>query len=128
MKKIIVIDGPDACCMMHTALRKCCDSTITSAVYNMIHLVDVKPTKFCPWHLFGELVADQIVAGYSPVDAIHNAYSKWKDKFDDIYMAAKNKSEPVPDNVFNWFYSLYCSMGCFSESDWIGMSSFLSKE
>jgi hypothetical protein len=29
------LTGSDVCSLMHTALRKACDSSITSSVYNM---------------------------------------------------------------------------------------------
>ena|SRR5271170_3745045 len=121
------IEGNDACMLMHTALRKCCDSKITSSVYNMVHLVDVKPDKFNPWGFYGRLVADRLNKGEEPEGALKAAHTELEDKFLDFW-CEPSKEGDKPAHARTWLYALSCAMHCFSKRDWEGMAAFLGDE
>ena len=72
------IDKNDVCIAMHTALRKYCDSDITSAIYNLIHLIhDMKPRKLNAWLILGELVADRLNSQeYTNTEAVYYAIER----------------------------------------------------
>jgi len=114
--------------LMHTALRKACDSKITSCVYNLIHLIDIKPQKFDPWRFLGQLVADKLNAGEKPAAALRAAHKEFEDKFLDVFHDAKKKDEVAPDDVRTWMYALSSAMHCFSKQDWEGMASYLGDD
>ncbi len=118
--------------LMHTALRKVCDSKITSSVYNMVHLVEVKPEKYDPWRYLGQLVADRLNKGEKPVSALKAAHAELEDKFLDLWLEGRRKDydqpcEP-PDDARLWMHALSCAMHCFSPEDWEGMASYLGEE
>ncbi len=78
------IEGIDACVCMHTALRKCCDSKITSAAYNLIHIIDIRPEKFDAWRILGNLVAEGMNrsdVNWSGSVALASAVEKLLDEF-----------------------------------------------
>lgn len=59
--------------MIHTALRKMCDSKATTAAYNFIHLIGrviSLPEEFDPWRFFGDAAAMHINSGMDPEKAI----------------------------------------------------------
>jgi len=122
------MEGNDACMLMHTALRKCCDSKITSSVYNLIHLIDLKPEKYDPWRMLGQLVADRLSKGEDPTLALKAAHAELEDKFLDLWCDDKQKGANLPDDARTWLYALSCAMHCFGARDWEGMASFLSEE
>lgn len=122
------LEGNDACMLMHTALRKSCDTKITSCLYNLIHLVDIKPHKFDPWRFLGQLVADKVNSGEKPVAALKSSHQEFQVKFLDLVQDAREKSEAVPEDVRMWLYAISCVMHCFSKQDWEGMASYLADE
>ena len=122
------ITGSDACVMMHTALRKVCDSKITSSVYNMIHLIDVKPERFDTWRLLGQLVADRLAKGEKPVEALRRAHRELENALHERVVAARRGTEEAPSNATTWLYALSCAMHCFSKEDWEGMASYLGDD
>lgn len=126
------LEGNDACMLMHTALRKACDSKITSSVYNMIHLVDIKPEKYDPWRFLGKLVADRLNEGAEPVQALGMAHTEWERRFLDFWLEGRKRDSDQPsapsDDARTWMYALSSAMHCFSDSDWKGMAAFLGDE
>lgn len=123
------IQGSDACVMMHAALRKVCDSKITSSVYNMVHLIGVKPDEFDPWRFFGQLVADQLnLHVKKPVEALKTAHTEFEDKVLNALHEAKTKGVEPPAEARTWLYALSCAMACFSANDWAGMAAYLGEE
>jgi hypothetical protein len=131
------ITGGDACVCMHTALRKACDSKITSAVYNLVHLVDVEPAKYDPWRFLGQLVADRLNEGEKPVEALKNAHAELEDKFlalvlpeswNKSHARERSRNDEPPAEARTWMYALSCAMHCFSKNDWNGMAAYLGDE
>lgn len=122
------IDGSDACVFMHTALRKACDSKITSCVYNLVHLIDIKPKKFDPWCFLGKLVADRLNGGEKSVQALKAAHHELEDKFLDMIHVDQKMRDQVPENTIATMYALSCAMACFDKADWEGMAAYLGEE
>jgi hypothetical protein len=121
--------GPsDVCLCMHTALRKVCDSKITSSVYNMVHLVAIKPEKYDPWRFFGQLVVVRLGANAPPAFAVRGAHAALEDEFVDVLIEAKGAGVEIPREALTWMYALSCAMHCFSARDWEGMASYLGEE
>jgi hypothetical protein len=128
-KKKEPMTGSDACVYMHTALRKACDSKITSSVYNMVHLVKVEPHKYDPWRFFGQLVADRLNNGEKPWSAVVGAHAELENKFLDLlYPDVGRKPDDVPREATTWLYAFSCAMCCFSKRDWEGMAAYLKEE
>jgi len=125
-KKREPMTGSDACVCMHTALRKCCDSKITSCVYNLVHLVDVEPERFDPWRFLGQLVAARVNKGQKPEDALMDAHVEFEDKFLDSLDGDKHGG--LPREATAWMYALSCAMHCFSTRDFQGMAAYLAEE
>lgn len=139
----VEVQGNDACVMMHTALRKCCDSKITSAAYNVIHLLcemDFKPHKFSPWRMYGTLVAERLKAPPSNpglpkglkltrgASICKRAVADLDDRFVAVLREAKEKREVIPDNCRSALYALLCVLECFDDKDWIGMAAYLEPQ
>jgi len=137
------IEGNDACVMMHTALRKCCDSKITSAAYNVIHLLcemDFKPYKFHPWRVYGALVAERMASpplkpGLAKglkldcgASILKRAATDLDDRFHAVLREAKEKRETVPDNCRSALHALTCVLACFDDKDWCGMAAYLEPQ
>ena len=117
------MSGSDACVAMHAALRKCCDSPITSLVYNLVHVIDVTPAKFDPWRLFGALVADALNKGRLPCDAVGEA-SETLDKAWHAVVRECPDTRP-PDNARPCLYALKSAFRLFSDEDFGAMAAFL---
>lgn len=138
MKKEIT--GADASLMMHTALRKCCDSKITSCLYNLVHLVDVRPDKFDPWRIYGAIVADLVNARLPPKDSVKLAHERFRERFISVIeyaerdrqarSIARETSIPpeAPREAMTWMYAIDCALACFAESDWAAMAEYLGEK
>lgn len=126
------MEGADACMLMHTALRKLCDSHITSALYNFIHMLEVKPAELDPWRIYGQLVADRITAGSRPDHAVTDAMEKFEDKMEEARKTWRDSGtagrREIPSEIHHSFYTLFCIFRCFEKSDWAAMSGFLLEE
>lgn len=134
------MSGSDACLMMHTALRKCCDSKITSCLYNLVHLVDVRPEKFDPWKIYGLIVADLVNARLPPKDSVKMARERLRERFNSVMehaerdrrdrAIARETSIPVeaPREATTWMFAIDCALACFTEPDWEAMSEYLGEE
>jgi hypothetical protein len=128
------ITGTDACVMMHTALRKCCDSSVTSAMYNVIHIIDI-PEPINPWIMLGNLVAAHIdepagrkSSGRSRGEAaLRKAASELDKEFYDQVAKMKREEIVVPSNAAPSMYTLTCLFRLFSEEDWAGMGAYLDE-
>ncbi len=71
MAKRETLQVEDACMLMHTAMRKICDSKITSCMYNLVHLICAANLNedLDVWLIFGGEVAANINAGMAPTTA-----------------------------------------------------------
>lgn len=121
------LDASDVNVCLHTALRKFCDSSITSAAYNLIHLIceaNLKP-KHCAWHLLGELVAEQMNAGREPLVSIRSAISNLDDQFFERVTKPRREQgkQGDPKSSRLWLHTLQCTLKCFSDGD---LQSFVS--
>jgi hypothetical protein len=121
------MDGSYACEAMHTALRKCCDSKITSAVYNIIRLIDVAPVRFDAWRMLGALVAKKVNQGHTPLDALRTSHAELEASFYAVVRQAHDKAERVPTEAHSSLYALSCAMACFKKEDWQGMAAYLGE-
>lgn len=123
-------EGTDVCMCMHTALRKYCDSNITSAAYNLIHLIcdsSVKP-KHSPWRLLGRLTANRLNASVAPIPAVMAAVDNLDDAyFDHVVTPRRKKGKGWPKGARQWLYALQCTLQCFDESDWEGLVALLER-
>lgn len=92
-KKKQLMTGSDACVCMHTALRKLCDSRITSAAYNFIHILcDMDELgDLNPWLVLGEFVAEEINKGRKPYVALTMAAGYLDRKFSEKINIARDK-------------------------------------
>jgi hypothetical protein len=115
----------DACVCMHTALRKCCDSRITSAAYNLIHLIHIEPSKWNAWVMLGRLVVERMEGGKKPAEALQEAIERLEDAFYDQAMKSREAGESEPDQARSIMYALRCTLECFSPKDIEGMAEFL---
>jgi hypothetical protein len=120
--------GSDACLMMHTALRKCCDSKITSCVYNLVHLIDVKPAKFDPWRFFGEQVAYRVNAKIPPKQVVEYVYERYRDSFMELLEKAERAGDRPPREAMTWMLALDCALACFTKDDWAEMVEYLGED
>ena len=120
------LEAEDACGLMHTALRKCCDSKITSAAYHLIQMISIKPELWDPWRLLGKIVARRMnESGNTPFDALKIAVGHLDEAWDDIWEKEHNASREPPSGARNALYALTCILDLFSEEDLRGMSSYL---
>ena len=115
------LEGTDVCICLHTALRKYCDSKITSAAYNLIHLIcntKLKP-KHCPWHLFGDMVAEIMSAGQRPLMAVKHSIHHLDDQYFKRVIEPRRKKgkSAYPKDARTWLHALQCTLECFDEHD-----------
>lgn len=119
------MSGNDACIAMHAALRKCCDSPQTSALYNIVHVIQVRP-RYCPWRLFGSLVAAGLADRKGPIppmDVVKDSVGKLEDAWLEI--VRQDDRALVPDDARPALYAILSIMKLMTEDDWGGMASFL---
>lgn len=125
------MSGADACVLMHTALRKSCDSPITSAAYNLIHMIEEPhiPREHNPWIMFGELVAAAVNAGEDPTKALGRLVHgrKLEDAWGAKYYGPPGRGErpKAPDIARVAMYALSCTFRCFTKQDFEGMAVHL---
>lgn len=134
-KKIEDIRGNDVCMCLHTALRKCCDSRITTAAYNLVHLIcdSQLPEEYDPWRLYGELVAIELnkphrVVARSKADIQSCAITAAK-RLDDTFMgrraAAREAGVTIPSRCTTSLHALVSTLECFDAKDWKGFVGYL---
>ncbi len=120
------ITGYDVCYSIHTALRKCCDSTPTSLLWNLIHAFDGRADD--AWHFYGELVAHHIADGRSAVDAMKNAAVTLgasarfdvPEGFRDRHAGLRSSTEGACALT-----AIRLTFELFSEQDWDGAAGYL---
>lgn len=125
----------DACILMHTALRKCCDSRASANAYNVIHLIcalHVEPRALDPWLVFGENVAGVVNGWKNPLtgprlkecaDALEDA---WVDRV--RLHRGEQRQNAEPEHARNALYALLCAFRMFDAADWTGMATYLADE
>lgn len=126
------LEASDACMLMHTALRKVCDSPITSATYNLIHLLSALPkedvpVRFDPWLIFGALVVEQLPRG-SRSFAAREAISKFSDRFEEVCDRARADGHRVTETAPRAriaFFALNSMLSCFDSGDIEGLAAYL---
>lgn len=119
----------DACMLVHSALRKVCYSPATSAAYNVIHLINVKPRALDPWVLFGLCVADAINKSEGEIDG--DDLKSIAAELNDTWFEVREKREKkgLPADSGNGVTSLYALTGIFrlfSEKDWESIAEFIT--
>lgn len=108
-----------ACEALHTALRKCCDSPITSVAWNVIHMLGDSD-----WADYGRAV----------VERLHG--KTFATKREVVAELVKITEEHGPANapgIYRWIMqpsraALKCTLDLFSADDWLGFASFLLPE
>jgi hypothetical protein len=113
----------------HAPRSECCDSPVTSAAYNLVHLIDVKPKRFDAWVLYGQLVVEALQAGTKPADAVSRSATALDNAFfDRVVKPAHDENKKLPDQAQTILYALYCTLRCFSDEDFDGMAAYLGGE
>ena len=107
------LTGHDVCASIHVALRKCCDSTATSLLWNLIHSFD--DVGISEWHRFGDLVAARLTLGDDPVSAMTTAA-------ENLCNADLTRRNLHAAMVIELTFAL------FSCEDWEGAAAFLSDD
>lgn len=127
-----LVTGLDACICIHAALRKCCHSPASNALYHLIQIIDVKPEKFDPWRLYGILVAERL-AHPNPVfkkdprsklaeDALQTAAGRLED---ELVHRTKDCPEDAPDSGNPALQAIIALFQLLTAEDWAGMAAFL---
>jgi hypothetical protein len=127
-------DGSDVCVAVHTAMRKLCDSKITSAAYNLIHLICAAKlkAKHSPWRLFGAVLAEHL--NHDPKVDAANIAKRAANSLDDLYYERiaeprrKEGKDAYPEGTRNWLHALQCTLQCFDEDDWAAAVAYLGPE
>ncbi len=93
--------------LLHTALRKCCDSTPTTYAWNVIHLLSKS------WTYFAQYVGEQ-----KPTDgkSLHTAYQDWC----NVDWDTRRCGDP-----FYAFQIFNIALEDFEEDDWAGFAGYL---
>jgi hypothetical protein len=125
------IAGNDACVYMHTALRKVCDSPMTTAAYNLIHMLcamEFHPSRLDPWRMFGQLVADRVNKGENPAKAAKAANEQLDDVFSDEFCKVRDeKKERLDEDCRTAMYTLHSVFRCFNDAEWERMTHYLNE-
>lgn len=125
----------DACILMHTALRKCCDSRASANAYNVIHLIcalRVEPRGLDPWLVLGENVAGVVNGWKSPLTGPH--LKECTEALEDLWHErmrqhrGEQRQASEPEHARNALYALLCAFRMFDASDWAGMATYLAAE
>lgn len=64
------LNPSDVCASLHVALRKACDSTVTSALWNLIHVLD--DDVMHAWIEVGKAIVEELNAGSVPKEALRS--------------------------------------------------------
>ena len=101
---------------LHTALRKACDSSPTSAAWNCINAI-----KATPWKSF----LKHVVAGFEdfetpvPSPKPYHINPAWGEKLREVALGWE------PYGQGHEAMTLFCIFECFSKGDWHGFASWL---
>lgn len=117
-KNNVIITGRDASLMMHAALRKCCDSKISSALYNFIYLQDNLSNELHPWIVFANQIAMRIISNNndSRIEVFHDIIS-------EDYELMNGFSQKSPGLYIH--NTLFCILHCFNNDDIINMLAYI---
>lgn len=123
------LDGSDVCVAIHTALRKVCGSKITSAAYNLIHLIVTPPRleKLNPWTLLGKSVADRMADGTDPAQALRLAVGGLGDAYYEALDTMPSLSADRGNTVAQ-LHALTCTFQCFTDDDYECAAAYLYEE
>jgi hypothetical protein len=139
-KKKSQLTAHEACYAMHCALRKVCDSPLTSALYNLVHLCESPVDSIqSPWEFFGEKVAVCMNEGLDPVEAVEKCIgakgSSW-DRLGSTYLdylrAAREKgpmrlNEDAEGKLRQWGYAFESMLRCLSKDEIGRMAAYLAE-
>lgn len=100
---------------MHTALRKVCDSKITSLAYNVVRLVDAG------WSAYARLVAAELAAGSQPVAAAKTAAAK----LDHLDERQEGNEWLTKEKARSEQMALVCTFALFTPIDWECFAAYL---
>jgi hypothetical protein len=129
------INKYEACGSMHTALRKCCDSHASSALYNLIWILKF-PDEFNPWIVFGELVAQHI----NQTNAKHTrtlnreqailvilklSVASLSSTYEDMIIEAKGRGEKLPERCEPALYAVDGVLQSMDDEDLGRMGCYL---
>lgn len=126
----MTMDGSEACALIHTALRKCCDSKITSAAYNVIRMIETPRhlDRVNPWRLLGKAVAKRLDEDAKPVVALRAAVDHLLDDYyDELDKMPYSEREGARNKTIDQLHALQCTFQCFSKDDLVGASWFLKE-
>lgn len=126
------VDGAEACVRMHTALRKICDSKITSAAYNLVHLIaDRQPAEVNGWRIFGNLVAGNLERNLDPPAAVRAALGALDGAYEEAVgrwrAPEKGASRVEGDHARVALLALRCTFQCFDDADLHGVAGYLAE-
>lgn len=110
------VEPVDLAAPLHTALRKCCDSKPTSALWNLIYVCDDG------WGWYLEQFHKRLKKAETEEGVIRAA--KKAATCTDL-STAEGEYEVVPDGMRHEVYGLLCVMAMFDEHDWAGFISFI---
>lgn len=123
--------GDDVCVLMHTALRKACDSKPTTAAYLLIHMIENRTGHVNPWPLLGKMLAEQIAEDHDPelvlVQIIGDGRSNspWEREWTRMEDLATGDHRLRSDEYRRWLDATISVFALFSAEDWRGMVEFL---
>ena len=126
------LDGNDVCVCLHTALRKYCDSKITSAAYNLIQMIcnmkKLKP-KANAWTMLGDRIAEMINEGKAPLSATKIAIRQLDKMFSErVTRPRHRKGKRPPGDSLTVLHALQCTLLCFEDDDLEGFVALLEKD
>jgi hypothetical protein len=118
--------GGEACGLMHTALRKICDSKATTAMYNVVHLICDARVPLSAWNLLGKLVAEGLNEVEKPTSSVASrilveAVARLGDVWDE------DRARTASDATHQ-LHAMTSIFSLFSKADFDGMAAFLSDE
>lgn len=107
-------DRQDFGMLIHTALRKVCDSKITSIAYNLIHACDQE------WILFLDVLYDNLEKhkAQNLVNAVREVVRKMQPIEDLDPLCERPERELVKEIDKNLFTALVLTMNEFDLEDW----------
>jgi len=118
--KPLAIDKEDLGEALHVALRKACDSTPTSLLWNLIYKIDAGVWEAYLDHVWLKLqVASQTSGDYWSV--LKHASIE----FDDIVHTIRSRDREKID--YNSVHLLDITFGLMTDDDWHGYASYLTE-
>ena len=108
---------------VHTALRKCCDSTVTSLAYNLVHACDRE------WDHLLKIMHDEISKVEDPTpgsvaDSMLQLFEKLS-IFDDRWPYGPHDPKSKTPGDANLFQALVLAFRLFDRDEWLGAHAYL---